>query len=185
MKSQCFCPTTLEILMKVSASEIADILGVSRQAIQKAISSQRLNHSVEKVNGRYQLDVTSALKEWHENSAKPRSSISNSPMIQGFDPSALPSYSESRARKEYYLAEQEKLKLKFKQGEIISRKEVNDHMFTISRLTRDAFSNIPDRLSTELAGKEPKQIHKRLSEEIRQAQKNLHLNLKGELERKE
>jgi hypothetical protein len=82
--------------------------------------------------------------------------------------SAGPDYSKARAAKEVYEAKIRKLDFEQRLGNLISKKQVQVAAFNRARVLRDAFLNIPTRLSAQLAAEtDAITVHELLEQEIR------------------
>ena len=54
--------------MKVDQTKLGKILEVSQKSISRAIERKRLQKSIKKLaNGRYEIDLVSAILEWYQN----------------------------------------------------------------------------------------------------------------------
>ena len=86
----------------------------------------------------------------------------------------IPSYGESKARREYFLAELAKIDVEQKKEQVIDVEIITKSAFAKARAIRASLENIADRLSHQLAGEDnPSAIHKILTEEHREALENL------------
>lgn len=176
---------------KTSIRGFAKTLGVSHTAVQVAIKAGRLKKSVGKgADGKpYIKDSALAQQEWASNTdqSKPRNIITGDPKHRR-DPAAAPAaaspraaalagggggggaptYADSRAIREAYMARLARVDYEEKIGKLINADEVKVAAFNAARKARDALLVIPDRLSPILAGmKDDREIHRVLTEEIR------------------
>lgn len=79
-------------------------------------------------------------------------------------------YKKSRAEREHYNAHLARLKYEEAAGRLIDADKALNDSFRAARIVRDALMNIPDRVAGEFAGEKNQfAIHKRLTDEIRQA----------------
>ncbi len=71
------------------------------------------------------------------------------------DPGALPtsgpSYSQSRAVREAYLAKTARVRYELLVGSVVRADEVRSQAFNVHRIVRDALLNVPHRVAAELA----------------------------------
>ena len=147
----------------VSLRQYAKHRRVSHTAVQKAVKQGRIKLTDGKV------DVEAADRDWSSNS-----SPMNAPKAQsrtlGDGPASGPTYAQSRAVRELYLARLSKIEFEERAAKLVSRDEVTVAAFTKARTVRDNLLNIPDRLAAMLAAEvDPTQVHKILSDEIRKA----------------
>lgn len=77
---------------------------------------------------------------------------------------------EHLTQKAEYEAKLMQLKFEEAAGELVPVAEIKQHYFTLARAVRSKLVSIPTRLSAQLAAEEdPRVIHKRIDEEIRDA----------------
>ena len=80
-----------------------------------------------------------------------------------------PSYAQSRAIKEAYLARLAKLEYEEKSGAVVRTDSVKVAWFNVLRVLRDRVLNMPDRMAPLLAAEsDPKQVRELLDAELRQ-----------------
>lgn len=80
------------------------------------------------------------------------------------------SFAKSRALREAYAARLAKLAYEEKAGKLIAVDTVKQEAFKTGRVIRDRMLNIADRLANELAAdSDPRSVHRKLTEEIKQA----------------
>ncbi len=83
-------------------------------------------------------------------------------------------YDRSRAKKMRYTAELERLEYEKLKGNLISNEQVEKEAFECARRVREALTNMPDRLSSELAATSSEiEVHKILTNEINQVLEEL------------
>ena len=149
----------------VSIRQYAKHRGVSHTAVEKAVKQGRIKLTDGK------LDVEAADRDWSRNSSpvnapKPRSRTANG----GDGPASGPTYAQSRAVRELYLARLSKIEFEERAAKLVSRDEVTVAAFTKARTVRDNLLNIPDRLAAMLAAEvDPTEVYQILSDEIRKA----------------
>ena len=86
----------------------------------------------------------------------------------------IPAYGESKAKREYFLAELAKLDVEEKKKQLVSVDEIKKSSFATGRSIREALTNLADRLSHQLAGEDDATvIHNIISNEHREALENL------------
>jgi hypothetical protein len=171
----------------VSPAELAKRLGVSYAAVTTAINKGRLRESVKRLaNGRYQLDLNEALKEWVHNTdvvkaqnayggrASQKPAAFNETSDERSTKTSIPPFSESRAIKEAYHARLAKLDFEDRFKQLVSIDKVKIDAFQLARTVRDALLNIPERMSAELAAEsDSHRVHQRLKAELIQALQEL------------
>ena len=149
---------------------------VSHTAVQKALKLGRIQQTPDGL-----IDSDQADRDWQRNSSPvnaPKSTVptsaSNERTIGG------PTYAQSRAVRELYLAKLAKIDFEERSSKVVSRDEVTVQAFTKARTIRDNLLNIPDRLASMLAAEsDPTQVHEILTEEIRKALDDLSGNDRG------
>ncbi len=144
----------------VSAANLAEQLKISKPAVTKAIKIGRLTKSVRKKdNGRYEVNLEEALKEWRDNSLGEvgiENSLDESDVkkalanFDDLDEKDVPNYYTSKAVKEYYLGKLAKLEYEYKAGKLVSAEEQEKEGFKLGRIIRDGILNIPERISADL-----------------------------------
>jgi hypothetical protein len=161
----------------VSIRPYAKHRGVSHTAVQKAIKQGRIRLSPDG-----KIDQEAADREWSRNSspvnapAKPTARAA--PVSDR--PGGGPTYAQSRAVRELYLARLAKIEFEERSGKLLSRDEVTTAAFTRARTMRDNLLNIPDRIAPMLAAEsDPAVVHQILSDEIRQVLNDLSGETRG------
>jgi hypothetical protein len=150
----------------VSLRKYAEHRGVSHTAVQKAVKQGRIQTTAE---GR--IDVEQADAAWDRNSSPVTGAVRAGRPERPAEPATSgPSYAQSRAVRELYLARLARIEFEERSGKLVSRDEVTVAAFTTARTIRDNLLNIPDRLAATLAAEmEPSRVHEILTEEIRKA----------------
>ena len=148
----------------LSIRKYAEHRNISHTAVQKAIKQGRIHLTP---GGR--IDVDLADRDWERNTSPVNSpSPGARPSLPHEKPQSGPTYAQSRAVRELYLARLAKLEFEERSGKLISVDEVTNATFTKARAIRDNLLNIPDRLAPMLAAESsPAGAHKILTEEIR------------------
>lgn len=137
----------------VTESQLADDLGVTRQAIAKARKSGRLTQLP---GGLYDLAV--ARVQWQANRQRRPARPSASDAEPGGDATAqTPSgegsgYWTSKTRRESAEAALAELKLAEMAGKLVARADVERASFTAARILRDQLAAASPRLAAEIAG---------------------------------
>ena len=94
--------------------------------------------------------------------------------IDSLPADSIPDFAESKAKREFYLAELAKLDVEEKKKQLVSVDEIKKSSFAKARSIREALTNLADRLSHQLAGEDDATvIHNLLSTEHREALENL------------
>jgi len=140
--------------------------GVSHTAVEKAVKQGRIRTTPDG-----KIDAEEADRDWSRNSSPvnaprqaPRTTEPNDGAARG------PTYAQSRAVRELYLARLAKIEFEERAAKLVSRDEVTVAAFTKARTIRDNLLNIPDRVAAMLAAEsDPTQVHQILSDEIRKA----------------
>ena len=136
--------------------------GVSHTAVQKALKQGRISLTADGT-----IDVEQADRDWGRNT----SAVNGPHWAPKSDPAPSgPTYAQSRAVRELYLARIAKIEFEERSTKLISRDEVTSAAFTKARTIRDNLLNIPDRLAAMLAAEsDAAMVHQILTEEIRKA----------------
>tara|TARA_R100001510_G_C7623294_1_gene183685 strand:- start:660 stop:1214 length:555 start_codon:yes stop_codon:yes gene_type:complete len=161
----------------ISFSDLATLKNVSRQAIYDRKRRGFFNKAIVKHNGKEVLNAEIALQLWEKNDVNiPRSTTKKQlkDKIDSLPANEIPDFAESKAKREFYLAELAKLDVEEKKKELISVEEIKKSSFAKGRAIRESLMNIANRLSNELAGeKDAKVIHKIITREHLNALENL------------
>jgi hypothetical protein len=146
----------------VSVRKYAERRGVSHTAVQKAIKQGRIKPTADG-----KIDVEQADRDWDRNTS-PVNAPKRTPKSDGA--TVGPTYAQSRAVRELYLARLAKIEFEERAGKLISRDEATVAAFTKARTVRDNLLNIPDRVAAMLAAEtDPVRTHQILTDEIRKA----------------
>jgi len=175
----------------VSLREYARQRGVSLQAVQRAISTDRIS-VVTREDGKPKIDPTVANVEWEKNTKKEhrphnlarklQKEVSDARLEKSGDKPPKEnlaqdepmSYNDSRTVREAYAARLVKLEYEMKVGTLVSSEDVKQEYFQILRITRDSILNIPDRISSILAAEaDAAKVHQILNQELHQALEEL------------
>jgi hypothetical protein len=179
----------------VTEAELADLLGVTRQAINKAVQRGRLTREED---GR--LDPIRARRDWEQNRRRRRknagpSPVADFPLLPAVAPPAAPSppagagevgehtaaeamldagqiptIAQSQAVREAYKTRAEKLKFEREAGRLIERTQVVATWHRVVRTTRDRLLLLPERMAPVLAAETDPVVVRRLIEaELRAA----------------
>jgi hypothetical protein len=109
--------------------------GVSHTAVEKAIAQGRIQTAESGL-----IDVAQADLDWSRNSAPVGGSVSSGP-----------SYAQSRAVREAYLARLAKLEFEERSGQLLDKDDVAHAVTNMVSATRDNLLGIPSRVSAVLA----------------------------------
>ena len=162
--------------MLITYVDLAKIKNVSKSAVSqkkaKGIFKQAL---VKTKDGKELLDKDIALKLWDGVYIAPSDTKKElKEKINSLPADSIPDFAESKAKREFYLAELAKLDVEEKKEQLVSVDEIKKSSFAKARAMREAFTNLADRLSHQLAGEDDATvIHKLLSTEHREALENL------------
>src|SRR5687768_18016976 len=127
----------------VSIRAYARHRGISHTAVQKAIKQGRIQQA-----GDGRVDLEQADRDWGRNTSEVNAP---KPTAKASEPSGGPTYSQSRAVRELYLARLAKIEFEERSCKLVSRDEVTVVAFTKARTVRDNLLNVPDRLAAMLA----------------------------------
>jgi hypothetical protein len=161
--------------MGMNVTAYARHRGVSHVAVLKAIKAGRI---IKEADGT--IDPVKADTAWEQNTSQAQQrkttqkEASAARPIDASPSSASgvgngPSYAQSRAIKEAYLARLAKLEYEEKSGAVVRTDNVKVAWFNILRVLRDRVLNLPDRMAPMLASEsDPKRIRELLDAELRQ-----------------
>jgi len=165
--------------MLITYVDLAKIKNVSKSAVSqrksKGIFKQAL---VKTVDGKDFLDKDLALNAW-DGIFLPVKEVKDTKQelkdkIDSLPADSIPDFAESKAKREFYLAELAKLDVEEKKEQLVSVEEIKKSSFAKARAIREALTNLADRLSHQLAGEDDASvIHKIIHSEHREALENL------------
>ena len=162
--------------MLITYVDLAKIKNVSKSAVSqrkaKGIFKQAL---VKTEDGKDFLDKDLALKAWDGVFLPVKDTKQElKQKIDSLPADSIPDFAESKAKREFYLAELAKLDVEEKKKQLVSVDEIKKSSFAKARSIREALTNLADRLSHQLAGEDDATvIHNLLSTEHREALENL------------
>ena len=163
--------------MLISMAELAKLKNVSRMAVSKKVKSGKLDSAVVNHNGRKLINKEEAFRLWDIQALPSKDTTVRKQLKQEINAKTedeIPAYGESKAKREYFLAELAKLDVEEKKEQLVSVDEIKKSSFAKARAMREALTNLADRLSHQLAGEDDATvIHNLLSIEHREALENL------------
>ena len=162
--------------MLISLAELAMLKNVSRAAVTKKIKSGRLHGAVVNHNGRKMVNKEEAFRLWDMADTRVVTTVKKElkQKIDSLPADSIPDFAESKAKREFYLAELAKLDVEEKKKQLVSVDEIKKSSFAKARSIREALTNLADRLSHQLAGEDDATvIHNIISTEHREALENL------------
>ena len=108
------------------------------------------------------------------NISKPTTKKALKDKIDSLSADEIPDLAESKAKREFYLAELAKLDVEEKKKQLVSVEEIKKSSFATGRAIRETLTNLADRLSHQLAGEDDATvIYKIINSEHREALENL------------
>ena len=163
--------------MLITMAALATLKNVSRAAVTKKIKTGKLEGAIVNHNGRKLVNKEEAFRLWDLQASPSKDTTVRKKLKEEIDSKTLeeiPSYGESKAKREYFLAELAKIDVEQKREQVIDVEIITKSAFAKARAIRASLENIADRLSHQLAGEDnPSAIHKILTEEHREALENL------------
>ena len=163
--------------MLISMAELAMLKNVSRQAVSKKIKTGKLDSAIVNHNGKRMVNKEEAFRLWDIQALPSKDTTVRKQLKQEINAKTedeIPAYGESKAKREYFLAELAKLDVEEKKEQLVSVDEIKKSSFAKARAMREALTNLADRLSHQLAGEDDATvIHNLLSIEHREALENL------------
>ena len=165
--------------MLITYVDLAKIKNVSKSAVSqrkaKGIFKQAL---VKTEDGKDFLDKDLALKAW-DGVFLPVKEVKDTKQelkqkINSLPADSIPDFAESKAKREFYLAELAKLDVEEKKKQLVSVEDIKKSSFAKGRAIREALTNLADRLSHQLAGEDDATvIYKIINSEHKEALNNL------------
>ena len=163
--------------MLITMAELATLKNVYRAAVTKKIKTGKLEGAIVNHNGRKLVNKEEAFRLWDLQAPPSKDTNVRKKLkeeIASKTVEEIPSYGESKAKREYFLAELAKIDVEQKREQVIDVEIITKSAFAKARAIRASLENIADRLSHQLAGEDnPSAIHKILTEEHREALENL------------
>jgi hypothetical protein len=174
----------------ISINAYAKSRGISQPAVTKAIKTGRLSKSIVRdAKGDPKIaDPALADQEWAANTdqSKPLNRITGAPKHRKQGDQSLPmanetpasgeggnkgpSYAQSRAIRETYMARLAKLEFDEKVGKLIEIEKARVAIFNTCRAARDMMLGLPDRVAPLVTGLDnTHEIHRILTDEMRRA----------------
>lgn len=173
----------------ISMREYARRRGVSNVAVFKAVKSGR----IKLVGGK--IDPLTADRDWKKNTdarqqrgaqadpglvvVMPPETRTETRADPGLDPGvdgvevgpdgvkAGPTLADYRRMYEQYRAQKERLEFEVKTGRLVDAEEVRRTAFVAARRVRDMLLSVPDRIAPIAAGQDQFEVHRIMSEELR------------------
>ena len=146
-------------------------------AVSKKVKSGKLDGAIVNHNGKKLVNKEEAFRLWELQAPPSRDKSVRTQLkkeINNLPADSIPDFAESKAKREFYLAELAKLDVEEKKKQLVSVDEIKKSSFAKARAMREAFTNLADRLSHQLAGEDDATvIHNLLSTEHREALENL------------
>lgn len=157
--------------MLVTFSEFARLKGCSRGAVTAAVKSDRIGPAVVIEDGRRMLDRELAFELWDKNT-KPTHNAKIDVDQSGDDDITkqedIPELNQSRAAREFYLAELARLQVEEAKQKLLPADKVKRDAFAAARSVREALMTLCDRLAHKIAAEaDPIQVRKILEDEHR------------------
>ena len=163
--------------MLITMSELAKLKNVSRMAVSKKVRSGKLDGAVVNHNGKKLVNKEEAFRLWELQAPPSKDKSVRTQLkqeINSLPADSIPDFAESKAKREFYLAELAKLDVEEKKEQLVSVEDIKKSSFATGRSIREALTNLADRLSHQLAGEDDATvIHNIISTEHREALENL------------
>ena len=160
----------------ISFADLATLKNVSRQAIYDRKRRGFFDKAIVKHNGKEVLNSEIALQLWDKNEVNITKLTTKKDLkdkIESLPADSIPDFAESKAKREFYLAELAKLDVEEKKEQLVSVQDIKKSSFATARAIRESLSNLADRLSHQLAGEDDASvIHEILNNEHREALQN-------------
>ncbi|WP_141735902.1 hypothetical protein [Oligoflexus tunisiensis] len=158
-----------------SASELAEIFGVTPSAISQGVTSGRLSKSVlNAMKNHRRFEIYRAVLEWENG--RDASQVRDPALQKPTEPAStnFPAIAESRQAYEYYQAMNEQIAALKDAGRLVDLDLAQREVFQAARHMRDRLQEIPEKmrfsfLSRGLSDDDTDALVKELSEDIYQA----------------
>lgn len=144
-------------MQKLSQSRYAALIGISRNAVNKAVKAGHISAGIDTKTKKIIVEVANAewgnaarekhLKDIEGESLTPSKEyieLSKKPLSEGLD------FREARRRGEIYRAEMARIQALKDGGKLVSRDEVHSELFKIGQELRTALLAIPDRVIDDI-----------------------------------
>ena len=133
---------------QLNVSEYARHRGCDRQSVVNAIQDGRLTErSCQRERDKWLIDPILGDLEWpNQNVNSEAMSMAIAPDLDHGGQVGFPSFGESKAKKEYFLAEKARLELETLAGSLVSAEAMKREFFDVGREIREAIRNIPVRI---------------------------------------
>lgn len=157
-------------MTKMSVSDYAKHRGVTHHAVQKAISSGRIQGAKtgKSKNAKVMVDKEAADATWDKNKSLPNQGNGQPQSSDG----AV--YSKARAAREAFNAKLAEIEYREKSGQVVDTDKAKILFFNIAKTVQQNILNIPDRISAIVAAENnPKVVHDIISHELRVALQGL------------
>ena len=165
--------------MLITYVDLAKIKNVSKSAVSQRKAKGILKQALVKTeDGKDFLDKDLALQAW-EGNFLPVKEVKDTKKqlkqkIDSLPADSIPDFAESKAKREFYLAELAKLDVEEKKKQLVSVEDIKKSSFAKGRAIREALSNLADRLSHQLAGEDDATvIHQIINSDHKEALNNL------------
>jgi hypothetical protein len=145
----------------VKAAEFAEQLGVTSQAVRKAIAEGRLRENVRREGRNWLIDDQAAAAEWDRNTAPQlqrgkmaeRRQVAEAAAAQPSAPvrGGIPSQAQAMAMRTAYQAKLLELDFKQRQGELVNASDMDRARFESGRRVRDAIMRLGPLMVGEIA----------------------------------
>ena len=156
----------------VSPREFAELIGVSRKAVNDAIHAERLGRSVTTLDGRHRIDVAVGVIEWFAN-ADPTKDHDNRIFTKFAENSQeeagstqIPPYGESKRLREFFTAELLRLEHEERRGDLVPRSIREEELFELGRLLREKILVLPELLAPRLVNLDTAEVRNVLTAEF-------------------
>ena len=163
--------------MLITMAELATLKNVSRAAVTKKVKSGKLDGAIVNHNGKKLVNKEEAFRLWDLQAPPSKNLTVRKQLKKEIDAKLddeIPSYAESKAKREHFLAELARLDVDQKKKDLIPVSDIKKSSFEIGRAIRENLSNLADRLASQIAGEtDPQIIHRLLTEEHRAALEQL------------
>lgn len=163
--------------MLVTFSEFAKLKGCSRGAVTAAVKTDRIGAAVVIEDGRKMLDRDLAFELWDKNTKPTHNAkveIDQTVDDDEIPPENIPDLNQSRAAREFYLAELARLQVEEAKQKLLPADKVKRDAFSVARSVREAMMTLCDRLAHKIAAEtDPIQVRKILEDEHRIALNSL------------
>ena len=131
--------------MLITMAELAKLKNVSRMAVSKKVKSGKLDGAVVNHNGKKLVNKEEAFRLWELQAPPSKDKSVRTQLkqeINSLPADSIPDFAESKAKREFYLAELAMLDVEEKINQLVSVYEIKKSSFAKASSIREALENL-------------------------------------------